>query len=125
MDPHPPSLSQTYPRPRTNLNTRSFSFAFLCLMGKSVAPLKRRAALYRYSSHRSLKFYSERPGPNREAAATIYLQLRKNLLSNISEQYKKTGYLWEQYSDVDGQGKGCKPFTGWSALVALIAAESY
>jgi len=74
---------------------------------------------------RALKHYSNTPGPHREAAETIHKLLRKNLLDNISRQYRETGYLWEQYDDKDGRGKGCKPFTGWTALVTLIAAEDY
>ena len=72
-----------------------------------------------------MKHYSEQPGPNKQGAATIYKILRNNLLANVAKQYEETGYLWEQYDDEDGHGKGCKPFTGWTALVALIAAEAY
>ncbi|OXA39653.1 Mannosyl-oligosaccharide glucosidase [Folsomia candida] len=40
-------------------------------------------------------------------------------------QYHKTGYVWEQYDDATGKGKGCRPFTGWSSLVVLMMAEEY
>jgi len=73
----------------------------------------------------ALKHYGSLPGPHQEGAATLYALLRKSLLGNIARQYEATGYLWEQYSDEDGTGKGCKPFTGWTALVALIAAEAF
>lgn len=43
----------------------------------------------------------------------------------ILSEYKRTGYLWEQYSDSDGKGSGCRPFTGWTALIVLIMAEDY
>ncbi|CAH2240154.1 jg27484, partial [Pararge aegeria aegeria] len=44
---------------------------------------------------------------------------------NILSEYKRTGYLHEQYSGEDGHGSGCKPFTGWTALVVLIMADEY
>ena len=34
-----------------------------------------------------------------------------------------TGYLWEQYDDASGEGRGCRPFTGWTGLLPLLAAE--
>jgi mannosyl-oligosaccharide glucosidase len=74
---------------------------------------------------RALKHYSSQPGPHQNAAASVYQELRSNLLGNLVRQYSNTGYLWEQYSDVDGQPKGCHPFTGWTALLALIASEVY
>jgi mannosyl-oligosaccharide glucosidase len=74
---------------------------------------------------RSLKHYAEQPGPHAGAAASLYSSLRAALLTNIRKQYEQSGYLWEQYDDRDGRGKGCRPFTGWTALVALIAAEIY
>lgn len=41
------------------------------------------------------------------------------------KNYKQTGYLWEQYDQKKGNGKGARPFTGWTSLVVLIMAESY
>ncbi|XP_065317807.1 mannosyl-oligosaccharide glucosidase-like [Gordionus sp. m RMFG-2023] len=62
---------------------------------------------------------------NRILAANLYNKLRFNLVTNILTQYKRTGYIWERYDDQTGNGKGAHPFTGWSALVTLIIAESY
>ncbi|KAB7495064.1 Mannosyl-oligosaccharide glucosidase [Armadillidium nasatum] len=78
-----------------------------------------------YLAIRSLKYYSEVDGPNREYAGEIYRDLRKNVIDNIMKQYNTTGYLWEHYNDKTGKGEGCRPFNGWSALVVLIMGESY
>jgi mannosyl-oligosaccharide glucosidase len=78
-----------------------------------------------YLTLRALKHYSSTPGPHQEAASSTYQQLRANLLGNLVRQYSSTGYLWEQYSDEDGKPKGCHPFTGWTALLTLIASEAY
>ena len=72
---------------------------------------------------KALRHYSNTQGPHQEAAGSAYQRLRSNLLGNLVQQYSSTGYLWEQYSDVDGRPKGCHPFTGWTALLTLIASE--
>lgn len=46
-------------------------------------------------------------------------------MTNMARQYKKTGYIWEQYNDITGAGQRSRPFAGWSALIVLIVAESY
>ncbi|CAL8078332.1 unnamed protein product [Orchesella dallaii] len=74
---------------------------------------------------KALKSYSTAPSPVGELAQQIHAKLRTNIMSNVVGEYYKTGYIWEQYDDSTGQGKGCRPFTGWSALVALIMAEEY
>ncbi len=53
----------------------------------------------------------------------MYKKLRKALVENVLREYLRTGYVWEQYDDRTGKGKGCRPFTGWSALVVLIMGE--
>ncbi|KAF5754140.1 putative mannosyl-oligosaccharide glucosidase [Helianthus annuus] len=73
----------------------------------------------------SLHHYSKEEGPYRERAETIYNELRGNLIRNVMKNYKQTGYLWEQYDQKKGNGKGAHPFTGWTSLVVLIMAESY
>ena len=61
----------------------------------------------------------------RGRAGAIYSKLRGNLIDNVIREYRRTGYIWEQYDDKTGRGKGCKPFTGWSALVVLLMSENY
>ncbi|KAJ9549525.1 hypothetical protein OSB04_022068 [Centaurea solstitialis] len=73
----------------------------------------------------SLHYYSKEEGPYRGRAGTIYNELRANLIQNVVKNYKQTGYLWEQYDQKKGNGKGAHPFTGWTSLVLLIMAESY
>ncbi|KAK8485543.1 hypothetical protein V6N13_090462 [Hibiscus sabdariffa] len=73
----------------------------------------------------SLRYYSLENGPYRDKARTIYEELRQNLIRNVVENYHNTGYLWEQYDQKQGKGKGARVFTGWTALVLLIMAEEY
>ena len=56
----------------------------------------------------------------------LYTMLREAVVGRcMMKQYYRTGYVWEQYNDVTGDGQGCKPFTGWSALTVLIMGETY
>ena len=79
-----------------------------------------------YLAVRSLHYYGYIvKGPHSPLAADLHKQLRDNIINNILSEYKRTGYIWEQYDDKTGQGKGCHPFTGWSALVTLLMADKY
>ncbi|VDM45478.1 unnamed protein product [Toxocara canis] len=73
----------------------------------------------------ALKYYSSIAGPNQELAFKIYAELRNNVVSNMVREFRRTGYLWENYADDSGQGRGAHPFTGWSSLVLSIMAEQY
>ena len=64
-------------------------------------------------------------GTNAALALEAYTELRAGLLANLVEQYRRSGYLWENYNDTLGDGHGSHPFTGWTALLVLIAGESY
>ncbi|KAJ8705748.1 hypothetical protein PYW08_012794 [Mythimna loreyi] len=78
-----------------------------------------------YLALSSLKHYAKADGPYAARAAELNARLRDNVVRNILNEYKRTGYLFEQYSGEDGKGSGCKPFNGWTALVVLIMADEY
>ncbi|XP_046386309.1 mannosyl-oligosaccharide glucosidase [Ischnura elegans] len=78
-----------------------------------------------YLAVRALYHYGSLPGPYSEKAKAVYERLRVNVVNNVMKQYKKTGYIWEQYNDRTGAGMGSRPFTGWSSLVVLMMAELY
>ena len=78
-----------------------------------------------YLAVRALKHYSTVEGPNQKLASEAYVKLRKAVVENVVKEYKRTGYVWEQYNDKTGEGQGCRPFTGWSALVVLMMGEQY
>lgn len=69
--------------------------------------------------------YSKCPGALGEEASRIYTELRRNVVENVYKEYRRTGYIWEQYSPLDGRGQRSHPFTGWSSLVLLMMAELY
>ncbi|OXA45619.1 Mannosyl-oligosaccharide glucosidase [Folsomia candida] len=74
---------------------------------------------------KALHDYSKMGGSGAVLAKEKYHKLRENVVNNVVSQYHKTGYVWEQYDDATGKGKGCRPFTGWSSLVVLMMAEEY
>ncbi|KAJ3546770.1 hypothetical protein NMY22_g1929 [Coprinellus aureogranulatus] len=71
------------------------------------------------------KKYAVEPGPYQEKAKEIYKELRRNVVDNVVKEYERTGYVWEQYDPLTGEGKRSHPFTGWTSLTALILAEKY
>jgi len=74
---------------------------------------------------RALHHYKSTEGPYQKEAEEVYNILRENVVNNVLKQYAKTGYVWEQYNDRTGEGQGCKPFTGWSALTVLMMGETF
>ncbi|CAG0894292.1 unnamed protein product, partial [Darwinula stevensoni] len=68
---------------------------------------------------RALHHYANVPGPYKSQAQELYSKLRMNVIETIYNEYLRTGYFWERYSDKTGQGKGCSPFNGWTSLVLL------
>ena len=73
----------------------------------------------------ALHHYSGLQGHHQRAADTAYRELRAALLSNVGRVHQETGFPWENYDDATGNGRGSHPFTGWTALFVLIAAEIY
>ena len=73
-----------------------------------------------YLALEALKYYGRLEGPYRSHCRQIYKALRRNVVKNVMREYERTGFLWEQYDDVTGQGKGCRPFTGWTSLILLM-----
>lgn len=69
---------------------------------------------------RALQHYAVADGPNKDKAAELLGRLRHNLVQNLFENFKRTGFLWEQYNQQDGKGQRTHPFNGWSSLVVLI-----
>jgi mannosyl-oligosaccharide glucosidase len=59
-------------------------------------------------------------GPHKAQAAEIYSELRKNLVKNIFQQWKETGFAWEQYNPETGKGQRTQHFTGWTSLVVKV-----
>lgn len=78
-----------------------------------------------YLTLRALNHYAEVQGPYQGKARKIYKELRENVIKNMMGQYKKTGFVWENYGDAYGEGRGSHPFNGWSSLVVMIMAEIY
>lgn len=74
---------------------------------------------------RALHGYSQAGGPHAAQARLLYVELRNSLLRNLVRVYNQSGYLWENYDEVDGHGKGSHPFSGWTALLVLVAGQTY
>ncbi|KIK79717.1 glycoside hydrolase family 63 protein [Paxillus rubicundulus Ve08.2h10] len=71
------------------------------------------------------KTYAVAEGPYQERAKGIYGELRKNVVENVYREYQRTGYVWEQYDALTGEGRRSHPFTGWTSLITLIISEKY
>ncbi|KIL68625.1 glycoside hydrolase family 63 protein [Amanita muscaria Koide BX008] len=71
------------------------------------------------------KTYAAQEGPYQTKAREIYTELRKNVVNNVHKEYNRTGYVWEQYDAMTGEGRRSHPFTGWTSLTAMIIAEKY
>ncbi|KAI9360766.1 glycoside hydrolase [Zopfochytrium polystomum] len=74
---------------------------------------------------RYLDHLRKTPGAYAKDAADVYQKLRANVVGNVYKEYKRTGFVWEQYSGETGEGRRSHPFTGWTALVTLIMSEKY
>ena len=59
---------------------------------------------------RALEYYSKEIGPHSEKANQIFHELRGNIVKNVFEQYKKTGFIWENYNQDTGRFLSLAPF---------------
>ena len=64
--------------------------------------------------------YARAPGPSQKLAREAYLDLRSRLVGNVFEEWKRTGFAWEQYDQATGEGRRTKHFLGWTSLVVKI-----
>ncbi|CAN9285008.1 unnamed protein product [Alternaria alternata] len=62
------------------------------------------------------------PGPSQQRCREIYIELRRNIVHTVFNSYLKTGYVWEQYDPIRGDGQRTQQFTGWTALVVKVMA---
>ena len=44
-------------------------------------------------------------GPCQEKARELYADLRRNVIENTFKEYQRTGYVWEQYDAITGEGR--------------------
>ncbi|GBE82451.1 Probable mannosyl-oligosaccharide [Sparassis crispa] len=71
------------------------------------------------------KTYGAQEGPYQQRSKEIYTELRRSVIDNVFKEYERTGYVWEQYDAVTGEGRRSHPFTGWTSLITLILSEKY
>nr|KMM71404.1 Gcs1-prov protein [Coccidioides posadasii RMSCC 3488] len=62
------------------------------------------------------------PGPYQKQASEMYTKLRKNVVDNVFNEWKRTGFAWEQYNPETGHGQRTQHFTGWTSLVVKMMA---
>ncbi|CAD6190810.1 unnamed protein product [Caenorhabditis auriculariae] len=77
-----------------------------------------------YMTLSALKYYALQPGPYQSDAENIFQLLRANLVRNMANQFNRTGYIWENYDDRTGEGRGSHPFNGWSSLILMIMSDN-
>ncbi|ETN83317.1 hypothetical protein NECAME_07435 [Necator americanus] len=72
----------------------------------------------------ALKHYGSLSGSYQLKAQNIFSALKENLVSNMAKEFNRTGYIWENYDDKTGQGRGSHPFNGWSSLVLMVMSDN-
>lgn len=56
----------------------------------------------------------------RKRSAKLAIDLRQNVVRTVHDEWRRTGFVWEQYGDRDGKGRRSRAFTGWTACVILL-----
>jgi mannosyl-oligosaccharide glucosidase len=74
-----------------------------------------------YLTVKALAHYASTPSAYSDRAAQLFLKLQRTVAASVQGQYDKRGFVFENYDEATGEGTGCHPFTGWSAL----AVEMY
>ena len=57
--------------------------------------------------------------------AKLYAELRAALLATVERNFEARRSVFENYDPKTGAGTGTQPFTGWTALVAMIQSETF
>uniref|UniRef100_A0AC35TWH8 Glyco_hydro_63 domain-containing protein n=1 Tax=Rhabditophanes sp. KR3021 TaxID=114890 RepID=A0AC35TWH8_9BILA len=78
-----------------------------------------------YMALSALNHYGSVEGPYREMSLQLFTDLRTNIINLISNEYNRTGYVFENYDDSTGMGQGTRPFNGWSSLVLVIMSGDF
>ncbi|KAH7729303.1 mannosyl oligosaccharide glucosidase [Aphelenchoides avenae] len=52
-----------------------------------------------YLALSALWHYAHETGPHQSLAADIYAELKNNVIENVSREYQRTGFFWENYND--------------------------
>lgn len=71
----------------------------------------------------ALRYYGQHPDTSKEVktlASEVYAELRKNIVQNVYNEYKRTGNAWEQYNEKTGRGQRTRHFLGWTSLVVMM-----
>jgi mannosyl-oligosaccharide glucosidase len=78
-----------------------------------------------YLAVSSLQFYSQVESDFASRAGRLSELIAHNVVNNIVAEYNRTGFLWEHYDSRTGKGRGTHPFTGWTALFALLHSHRF
>lgn len=81
------------------------------------SPLSHTAVQYNTNTTNNIKL--------QHSMDKLYDELRTNLITNIYNNWNRTGFVYEVYDCNDGIGRRSHPFTGWTALTLLMLDESY
>jgi len=71
----------------------------------------------------ALRYYGQHLDTSKEVktlASEVYAELRKNIVQNVYNEYKRTGNAWEQYNEKTGRGQRTRHFLGWTSLVVMM-----